>query len=100
MNTIFLAQSTVKCDITCHSDQSCFVSLIASGRAYPGDIRSGSCSPTGECSEGYTVHCQKCYDFCKRKQNYGKFETAVITLGLFGKPINQTTRLEGNLRHL
>ena len=92
----FLIATTVnKCDITCRENQSCSVYLSASRHGFPGDIRSGSCPPKGECSFGYPVHCQKCNDFCQNKQNPGTYETAVITIGLFGKPVNQTTRPEG-----
>ena len=56
--------------------------MIASSFRYPGNVRTGSCDKSGQCSQDYTVHCQKCFDFCQRQQGPGPYETAVITLGI------------------
>ena len=53
--------------------------MIASEFRYPGDVRQGSCDKNGQCSQDYTVHCQKCYEYCQR-QDPGQYDTAVITL--------------------
>jgi len=74
-----VAQPTVQCTITCNSDNSCRTQLIASEYRYPGDVRQGSCDKNGQCSQDYTVHCQKCYEYCQR-QDPGQYDTAVITL--------------------
>ena len=76
-----VGQSTIQCTITCNSDNSCQAQLIASEFRYPGAVRQGSCDKSGQCSQEYTVHCQKCFDFCQRQQGPGQYETAVITLG-------------------
>ena len=53
--------------------------MIASEYRYPGDVRQGSCDKNGQCSQDYTVHCQKCFDYCQT-QGPGQYDTAVITL--------------------
>jgi len=75
-----VAQPTVQCTITCNSDNSCRTQLIASEYRYPGDVRQGSCDKNGQCSQDYTVHCQKCFEYCQR-QGAGQYDTAVITIG-------------------
>ena len=53
--------------------------MIASTFRYPGEVRQGSCDKFGQCTQDYTVHCQKCFDYCQR-QGPGQYDTAVITL--------------------
>ena len=74
-----IGQSTIQCTITCRGDDSCQAQLIASEFRYPGEVRQGSCDKSGQCSQDYTVHCQKCFDYCQR-QGPGQYDTAVITL--------------------
>jgi len=74
-----VGQSTIQCTITCRGDNSCQTQLIASDFRYPGEVRQGSCDKIGQCSQDYTVHCQKCFDYCQR-QGPGQYDTAVITL--------------------
>jgi len=74
-----VGQSTIQCTINCRGDDSCQTQLIASVYSYPGEVRQGSCDKSGQCSQDYTVHCQKCFDYCQR-QGPGQYDTAVITL--------------------
>jgi len=74
-----VGQSTIQCTINCRGDNSCQTQLIASVYSYPGEVRQGSCDKSGQCSQDYTVHCQKCFDYCQR-QGPGQYDTAVITL--------------------
>ena len=53
--------------------------MIASTSRYPGEARQGSCDKNGQCSQDYTIHCRKCFDYCQR-QGPGQYDTAVITL--------------------
>ena len=81
----------------------CSVSLSASERHYPGQPRYGNCDETGQCSDGYPVHCQKCNEMCNFVGEPGTYERALITLSAitdvwFNKPIIKNQRTKGKLQ--